>query len=124
MILAFRHNQNLALFGFCLQLIFETLHTQMQTILIALKTKEAQDASRNESIGVGSWAFYQLILEQILFQSVVVLVKTRPTWGAEINPFIFFRFFTIEYAHYTESMGQEVGDKTNARDVIQLRFAF
>ena len=50
--------------------------------------------------------------------------QNRPTWGAEINPFIFFRFFTIEYAHYTESMGQEAGDKTNARDVIQLRFAF
>ncbi len=50
--------------------------------------------------------------------------QNRPTWGAEINPFIFFRFFTIEYAHYTESMGQEVGDRTNARDVIQLRFAF
>ncbi len=50
--------------------------------------------------------------------------QNRPTWGAEINPFIFFRFFTIEYAHYTESMGQEAGDRTNARDVIQLRFAF
>ncbi|MEK9974594.1 MAG: hypothetical protein VW876_14270 [Deltaproteobacteria bacterium] len=50
--------------------------------------------------------------------------QNRPTWGAEINPFIFFRFFTIEYAHYTESMGQEVGERTNARDVIQLRFAF
>ena len=50
--------------------------------------------------------------------------QNRPTWGAEINPFIFFRFFTIEYAHYTESMGQEAGDQTNARDVIQLRFAF
>ena len=50
--------------------------------------------------------------------------QNKPTWGAEINPFIFFRFFTIEYAHYTESMGQEAGDRTNARDVIQLRFAF
>ncbi|MEL0160091.1 MAG: hypothetical protein VXA48_14205, partial [Deltaproteobacteria bacterium] len=50
--------------------------------------------------------------------------QNRPTWGAEINPFIFFRFLTIEYAHYTESMGQEVGERTNARDVIQLRFAF
>ena len=50
--------------------------------------------------------------------------QNRPTWGAEINPFIFFRFLTIEYAHYTESMGQEAGDQTNARDVIQLRFAF
>ncbi len=50
--------------------------------------------------------------------------QNKATWGAEINPFIFFRFFTIEYAHYTESTGQEVGDKQNARDVIQLRFAF
>ena len=50
--------------------------------------------------------------------------QNKPTWGAEINPFIFFRFFTIEYAHYTESTGQEVGDKQNARDVIQFRFAF
>jgi hypothetical protein len=50
--------------------------------------------------------------------------QNRLTWGAELNPFIFFRFFTIEYAHYTESMGQEVGDQTNTRDVIQLRFAF
>ena len=50
--------------------------------------------------------------------------QNRPTWGAEINPFIFFRFFTIEYAHYAQSMGQEAGDRTNARDVIQLRFAF
>ena len=37
--------------------------------------------------------------------------QNQPTLGAEINPFIFFRFFTIEYAHYTESMGQEVGDQ-------------
>ena len=50
--------------------------------------------------------------------------QNQPTLGAEINPFIFFRFWTIEYAHYTESTGQEVGDQQNARDVIQLRFAF
>ena len=50
--------------------------------------------------------------------------QNRPTWGAEINPFIFFRFFTIEYAHYAQSMGQEAGDRTNTRDVIQFRFAF
>ncbi len=50
--------------------------------------------------------------------------QNRLTWGAELNPFIFFRFLTIEYAHYTESMGQEAGDQPNTRDVIQLRFAF
>ena len=50
--------------------------------------------------------------------------QNQPTLGAEINPFIFFRFWTIEYAHYTESTGQEVGDQQNARDVIQRRFAF
>ena len=50
--------------------------------------------------------------------------QNRPTWGLELNPFVFFRFFTIEYAHYTAVMGPEAGDGQNARDVLQLRFAF
>jgi hypothetical protein len=50
--------------------------------------------------------------------------QSKPTYGFELNPFVIFRFFTLEYAHYTEEMGQEIGDKPNVRDVIQLRFAF
>ncbi len=97
---------------------------QMRTTPIASKTKAALDVFRKDLIGVGSWAF-SLIDSGANFVSVRGGVsQNRPTWGAEINPFIFFRFLTIEYAHYTESMGQEVGDRTNARDVIQLRFAF
>ena len=52
------------------------------------------------------------------------MFENQPTIGFELNPFIFFRFTTIEYAKYTVSRGREVGDKPQTREVLQIRFAF
>ena len=91
---------------------------------IVLKTKAVRDVSRRDLIGDGNWVFYQLIQVQASFQSEVASVKIDRRGVLKSIHLSFSVFFTIEYAHYTESMGQEVGDSTNARDVIQLRFAF
>ena len=95
-------------FGFCLQLIFAILPTQMQTILIASKTKEAQDASKNESIGVGNLVFYQLI-QELTFVSVRGGVsQNQPTLGAEINPFIFFGFGQLNMPTTLNQQGKKL----------------
>ena len=46
------------------------------------------------------------------------------TYGAEINPFIFFRWFNIQYAFYTAETGVLPGDRPEKRHIFQLQLSF
>lgn len=47
-----------------------------------------------------------------------------PTFGLEINPFIFFRIITFQLAVYSEEMGPSSGEIPEKRTAMQLSFAF
>jgi len=46
------------------------------------------------------------------------------SWGLELNPFLFFRLFTLQYAVYKVETGRQIGDRPQQRKVFQINFGF
>ncbi len=46
------------------------------------------------------------------------------TYGFELNPFIFFRVFNIQFAVYKTETGDKIGDRPDKRKVLQINFGF
>ena len=52
------------------------------------------------------------------------LSQGQPTMGFELNPLIFFKALTIEYAEYTIDTGEKKGDLLEKRKLIQINLGF
>ena len=46
------------------------------------------------------------------------------TYGFELNPFIFFRVFNIQFAVYKTETGDKIGDRPDKRRVLQFNLGF
>ncbi len=46
------------------------------------------------------------------------------TYGFELNPFIFFRGLNIQYAVYKSETGDQIGDRPDKRQVLQIYLGF
>ena len=52
------------------------------------------------------------------------LSQGQPTMGFELNPLIFFKALTIQYAEYTIDTGEKKGDLLEKRKLIQINLGF